>query len=455
MSTASLRLLLGTLTAALLYWLCGPVPARAADPVAAPGSSAEIAAALAESPVYVAGRYRSAVPAGEQRALERQIERTGLPVKVVLLPFEHDDRWSGDSDQLAGALRERLTSSGREQLVLITVRGWTDDGLAGYEWPDDSRYDAFHAALAVNTQQDLQDEPLGTRVARAIDIVEAGTGLREYEKAKAAADAREADEKDRADGTDGAEGTEGTDGRPGASLLLPAAGAAAVLVLAAGVVRWLRARRRAALPYPVPGPVFAAAREADEQAVRRRAQEEVLRLGEELGELESGTSPSDAEALRRALDAYAAAGTVLDGARGLPDLAGVLALVAEGRDALGTMPAGKRRAGKGTPGLPLCFFHPLHGRAVRRITWRPLGRRESLQAAACAECTRAVRARRAPETLMHRHEGREVPYFDVPAHQSLWAATGYGSLGTEPLTARVQRGDFTRAARAREREAKP
>ncbi|WP_262505790.1 hypothetical protein [Streptomyces sp. TRM68367] len=109
------------------------------------------------------------------------------------------------------------------------------------------------------------------------------------------------------------------------------------------------------------------------------------------------------------------------------------------------------RAGRGVPQAR----NRRCGRAAQRITWRPLGRRESLRVAACAECAWAVRTRRAPQTLTDRHEGRDVPYFDVPADQSLWAATGYGSLGAEPLTARVQRGDFTRAASARERAAQP
>jgi hypothetical protein len=137
---------------------------------------------------------------------------------------------------------------------------------------------------------------------------------------------------------------------------------------------------------------------------------------------------------------------VLDGARGLPDLAGVLALVAEGRDALhqadgrGGRPAAQRAA------LPLCFFHPLHGRADRRIRWRPMGRREGLRVAACEACADAVREHRAPEVLTDTVDGRSVPYFEVPAEDSLWAATGYGSLGDEPLATRVARGDFRRAA---------
>ncbi|NEB45943.1 hypothetical protein G3I45_16425, partial [Streptomyces sp. SID339] len=140
------------------------------------------------------------------------------------------------------------------------------------------------------------------------------------------------------------------------------------------------------------------------------------------------------------LDAYAAAGTVLDSARGLPDLAGVLALVTEGRDALA-----------GTPDpLPLCFFNPLHGRAARPVTWRPLGRRDQLRVCACTACAHAIRTRRAPEVLTDTAppDGRPIPYFEAQADSSVWAATGYGSLlGNDAeggLAGRVGRGDFSR-----------
>ncbi|MFD5158391.1 hypothetical protein ACFWMJ_10010 [Streptomyces hawaiiensis] len=164
----------------------------------------------------------------------------------------------------------------------------------------------------------------------------------------------------------------------------------------------------------VPQLVFATARAADEAQVRRQAEAEVLALGEATQAADVAAPPG----LQQALDAYAAAGTVLDEARGLPDLAGALALAQEGRDAL-----------TGSPGLPLCFFNPLHGRAALRTGWRPLGSRDRLDVAVCQECADALRDRRAPEVLPDTDEnGRIVPYFEVPAGRSAWAATGYGSL---------------------------
>lgn len=208
-----------------------------------------------------------------------------------------------------------------------------------------------------------------------------------------------------------------------------------LLLAAAGLLLRRRSRLRGELatPFALPRSVFADALRADEPGLRELATEEVVRLGEEARAARGGGPAAAAGAL----DAYAAARTVLDGARGVPDLAGVFALIAEGRAALsGSAPAAA---------LPLCFFHPLHGPAARRIPWRPLGHREPLRVAACETCIRALRARRTPEVLTDRQDGRPVPYFEVPTADSLWAATGYGSLlGGDPLAGRVQRGDFTR-----------
>ncbi|MFJ7786840.1 hypothetical protein ACIQY8_29930 [Streptomyces albidoflavus] len=81
--------------------------------------------------------------------------------------------------------------------------------------------------------------------------------------------------------------------------------------------------------------------------------------------------PGGTPGTERALDAYAAAGTVLDGAR---DLAGVVALVEEGTAPIrAAMNAARPRRGRllsrrpvpAQPHTPLtCFFNPFHGLAT-------------------------------------------------------------------------------------------
>ncbi|MEU8785518.1 hypothetical protein [Streptomyces sp. NPDC048637] len=412
-------LALGAASVALLC--CAAAPGAAAE---SPGQ--KIADALRRSPVHVDPSLASAVDAEQQREPAARIRRTPLPIRVALVPLVEGDSWGGKPEQLAEVVHDRM---GGGPSLLITLGNHPDDTSAR-EWPSGA-HQAFHAAAAVFFQKDMKGAGPAQRVARAIDIIEAGNGDAVYERATAGLGAPKSTR-----GTGDGAGAKATSahGSPVVRLLSLVVGP--VLLLAAvGLLLRRRSRLRdLSTPFALPRSVFAAARQADEAGLRDRAAEEVVRLGEE-----ARTAQGDPAAVERALDAYAAAGTVLDRACGVPDLAGVFALVAEGRAALSAAPA--------AAALPLCFFHPLHGPAVRRIPWRPLGRREQLRVAACETCLRAVRTRRAPEVLTDRRDGRPVPYFEVPAEDSLWAATGYGSLlrGTgDSLAGRVQRGDFTR-----------
>ncbi|MFD9816457.1 hypothetical protein [Streptomyces sp. NPDC059080] len=401
----------------------------AASPGAAAGSPGQkIADALHRSPVYVDPSLDSAVGGAERQRLAERIHGTHLPIRVVLVPLVEGDSWGGDPAQLAEVVHDRL---GSDPSIIITLGEFHDD-IAAREWPTGA-HQAQQAAAAVFHQSDMEGAGTARRVERAIDIIAAGDGEKEYEKATA--DLNAPAPSTTSDGPGAAEPSEHS--KPSGSPVVRAVTLVAGPLLLLGAVGLLwrrRARvRDLATPFALPRSVFAAARRADEAELRDRAAEEVVRLGEE-----ARAAQGDPQAVGRALDAYSAAGTVLDRARGVPDLAGVFALLAEGRAALGTEEAP----------LPLCFFHPLHGPAARFLPWRPLGRREELRVAACESCVRAIRSRRAPEVLTDRRGDRPVPYFEVDAAHSLWAATGYGSLlSGEPddsLAARVQRGDFTR-----------
>ncbi|MCD9876116.1 hypothetical protein [Streptomyces guryensis] len=426
--SADVRRMASVLLAVLLLAVCATTARAATD--AAPSPGERIANALRASPVYVDAAYATAVPRARQRQLAEQIRRTGLPIKVVLTPLTKGDSFNGDADDLAAVVHDRL---GLRDLILITMDNSFADSLNGYEWPSDT-HQTRDAVSAVGFLDEMRDAGLADLTAKAVQLVAEGDGTKVYEEAT----------KNLRGSTPASPSPSPEPGSDeGTWSAWPAVAAVTALaLLAAGTLALVRHRRtgrygRAPGPSPFAHPqaVFAAARDADEAALRRRAEAEVLALGKSAEAADVSGTPG----LQHALDAYAAAGTVLDAARGLPDLAGVLALVAEGRDAL----AGSRSA------LPLCFFNPLHGRAVRRTTWRPLGRRDRAQVAVCPACAAAVRARRAPEVLTDVAEsGGPVPYFEVPAERSMWAATGYGSLlgGGDGLVGRVARGDFTRSA---------
>ncbi|MET9291161.1 hypothetical protein [Streptomyces sp. NPDC003077] len=216
-------------------------------------------------------------------------------------------------------------------------------------------------------------------------------------------------------------------------LLALAAGPLLVLTATFLLLRRRSRLRDLAAPFALPRSVFAAARQADAAALREQAAEEVARLAQEARA--PHTEPARAQS---ALASCSTAETVLGQARGIPDLAGVFALVSEGRAALARTP----------DALPLCFFHPLHGPALRRVPWRPSADRDHIRVAACDGCLRALRGRRTPQVLVDRLDGAEVPYYTVPPERSLWSATGYGSLLTgESLTTRIRREGLTHGRR--------
>ncbi|MEU7584641.1 hypothetical protein AB0B50_44525 [Streptomyces sp. NPDC041068] len=447
---ASLAAAAALVAAAVLALLTStaPTPALAAPP--SPGT--KIAEALTKSPVYVDPSYAaSAVTPARQKELVRQIDATGLPIKVVLVPLAKGDAYNGDADTLAAVVRDRLKDRSPEagggsqtgdDLILLTTDGEFHDSIRGHEWPGDA-HQAEDAANAVDLMDELDDASLAERTAEAITVIERGNGTAEYEKQTKKLDEDLARNRGSAKG--GGAGADSGDSRgdaPSWALIAAIAVPAtlALALLATFLVRSARRRNRPgsghpSAPFAFPQAVFAAAHAADEAELRRRAEAEVLALGEAARAADTAATPG----LQRALDAYAAAGTVLDGARGMPDLAGVLALVTEGRDAL-----------DGTPDpLPLCFFNPLHGRATRTVRWRPLGRRDHLRVSPCETCAEAVRTRRAPEVLTDTAtpDDRPIPYFEAAAESSVWAATGYGSLLGDPaedgLARRVGRGDFS------------
>jgi hypothetical protein len=398
------------LTAAFLA-VVPAASARASDHH--PSAGERIASALRGSPVYVDASYTTAVPPSRQRQLAAEIKKTRLPIKVVLTPLTKGDAFDGESDALADVVHDRLP---QRELILITTDGEFPGTLNGYEWPSDT-HQTGDAVRATAFLDETREAGLADMTAKAVELVAEGDGTKVYEEAT----------KDlRSPSPDGGTSKSAPHGSRSWLWLLIAVAALAALVLTGGRLASRRRSRTAA----VPELVFATARAADETELRRRAETEVLALGEATREASADRTPR----LQQALDAYTAAGTVLDEARGVPDLAGVLALVAEGENAL---------SGAVAP-LPVCFFNPLHGRARARTTWRPLGRRDRLRIATCPGCATALTGRRPPEVLTDTApDGRTVPYFEIPAEHSVWAATGYGSYGS--VTDHVNRGDFTRS----------
>ena len=130
-------------------------------------------------------------------------------------------------------------------------------------------------------------------------------------------------------------------------------------------------------------------------AVRRVAEEDVVRLGEDLQTLDTDVAGRDLDEgarqdYRRALDAYDAAKAALDAVRRPEDVRGVTEALEDGRYAAACVLA--RLDGRPLPvRRPPCFFNPQHGPSTEDVQWAPAGgiKRDVPACAADAERVRA------------------------------------------------------------------
>ncbi|MDA0564206.1 hypothetical protein LG943_07685 [Streptomonospora sp. S1-112] len=407
-------------------------PAAAAPSPAGPSPAERIAQGLEESPVYVDPALEAALPEEQRVELADQIEATGKPIYVIVVPLVAGDAWNGEATQLIGAVHDRLGADGSYLASELGSSTW----LTGVDYGTEAEHQAADAASAVSLDSDT-DDTLFALFSRTVETIDAGTGTADYE--------RESDELAAETGGWDAPG-HGASGAGGAGAggiwLWPAVGGAVLLLLAAGGA-WLVVRRRRA-PVAPRLVAFDNADRARQQELRAEVERELVDLGERLAAttLAGGDDRASADHAA-ALDAHDAAGRVLDGARGIDDLAGVRVLLHLGEDLLAA--AAAHDGGRKAPAPRRhCFFNPLHATTTRPVTWRAVGTTRRIKVHACTDCAAAVRGHRAPTALPVRHDGERVPYYEVPAEDSVWAATGYGNLSAD-LVQRVLRGDLRRA----------
>ncbi len=351
---------------------------------------ARIAAALRRSPVYVDPVYAHALPKADLDRLVRRIRRSPTPVYVVLVPIVAGGTWQS-SEQVTTVVQSDLGRDGAYVTLNADFGDVFDVVLFGGAY--EQRRDADNAGFAVSYEKAYKKASLAKRLERCVELIATGQGTEAYKKAQGESAATPPPPVPAPGG--------GSD--DGLTIGIPIA--AAVVLAAAGGLLWLRRRRdRVAVErLRLPHTVFSTALRAGEDELRSRAEQELVALGESLEGAEG-----EPDELKRALDAYAAAGRTLDRARSAADLAGVLVLVHQGR------------AGKDA--TPLCYFDPRHGEGAIAVKWRAPGTRERRPVRACAACAKAVRDRSAPDVLLD--DGR--PYYEGT---TLWAETGYGQFG--------------------------
>lgn len=439
------------MAAALLLASAGPAlavtsGAAVADRGGAASPGEQIAASLRKSPLYVDPSMAAAFPASVRSALLAAIRKAPAPVFIIAVPVVSGGNWS-TGDQLASVVHNDLGEPG----IYLTPDAEFGGNIDAYTWPSDPTgtdappYHAGDAAQAVNLGPNAQNTTLPDKFAQCIGLITDGKAVAAYNAATKALDS--------APNPDGGPTASAAPGSGPGGLVVTLIAVVVVLVLSAGTGGLLLARRRGSRrpsPFIAPHGVFTAARAATEAELRTLAREQVIELGELVEQPAEGTlSDAAQEEVGKALDAYEAAGKVLDAATGIPDLAGVLVLTRLGQNAMAAARAAQD--GQVAPAAsPLCFFNPLHGPAAREVHWRPLGERQSLDVRVCAECAEATEHHRLPDVLTdharfpghaHGHSGDEdIPYYEADPERSVWAATGYGQLATDLVQRILTRG---------------
>lgn len=437
--------------ALFLAFLLAPVSAGAGLADTAPGSTQEevqeetqeetqeeaqaelspteqLVAELAESPVHVDPTYSGAYPEEWAADVAERITESGVPLRVIVIPLIEGGDWSGEARVMVAAVHDRIGGEGH-YLVLDGSRLSGHDFFAPGTTGADRVDRASYATSTLTYEMDF-DAPAPARMERALEVA-----LSEDPEAiyREATDSRERGAFDWMYALG-----------PGVYtvvVVLPwVLAALALLGLGFGLHRWRRPRAVPTLPQHA---AFDNANQARRDELVERAGQELVEFGERVSS--AVPVPGDAEAtdaLHQALDAHAAARRVYDGLPdegALPDIAGVLVLLdnAEDHMARATRPAARRRA---VPLRSHCYANPLHGTDTKVTHWREFGGRGDVRVPLCAECAKAVRDRSRPRVLSARKDGRELPYYEVPAAESVWAATGYGALRGD-LVKRVLRGD--------------
>src|ERR687890_1450547 len=179
-------------------------------------------------------------------------------------------------------------------------------------------------------------------------------------------------------------------------------------------------------------------RAADLEGVRRVADEDVTRFGEELQRLDTDmlAEPLDEAArqdYQRALDSYESAKESLDRVRAAEDIRHVTEALEDGRYAVACVRA--RTSGQPLPvRRPPCFFNPAHGPSTTDIEWAPPGGQPRKVPVCAADADRVSQGAEPDVRTVPQGVGR-VPYWQGGPAYSPWASgyfAGYATSGLLP-----------------------
>lgn len=165
--------------------------------------------------------------------------------------------------------------------------------------------------------------------------------------------------------------------------------------------------------------------------VRRAADEDVTRFGEELTGLHLDTlgtelGESAREDYQRALDAYEDAKAALARATSATDVTVVTRTLADGRFSQACVLAAQTGASR-PERRPPCFFDPSHGPAARYTEWAPPGG-VPREVPVCFRDAQRLAAGDEPDVRLVRLGDRRVAWFASGPTYAAWAGGWYAEL---------------------------
>lgn len=171
---------------------------------------------------------------------------------------------------------------------------------------------------------------------------------------------------------------------------------------------------------------------AELESVKRTADEDITKFGEELQDLDLDMVGKDLgdgarQDYQRALDAYESAKQAVGQVTQADQIKHVIEILEDGRYAMACVrarvndqPLPQRR--------PSCFFNPQHGPSVEDVTWAPAGGAPR-EVPACAADAERVRAGADPDIRKVMVGPQRVPYWQAGPAYAPYAQGMFGALG--------------------------
>jgi hypothetical protein len=179
-----------------------------------------------------------------------------------------------------------------------------------------------------------------------------------------------------------------------------------------------------------------AQRAADLAAVKRTADEDVTRYGEEVTRLDTAVIGHDLDDpgrqdYQRALDCYEQAKEAVQAVDRSEDIRHVTEILEDGRYAVACVRS--RIAGEPLPQRrPPCFFNPAHGPSTTDISWAPPGGQQR-DIPVCAADAERVAAGADPDIRTVMNGSQRVPYWQGGPAYSPWAQGYFGAYAMSGL----------------------